>query len=499
MTVADKPHFEFEPGERQALPAALQTWRPQLSRLVIAIDGPAGSGKSTTARAVAKRLGLRHLDTGALYRAVTLAAMRRGTALDDGAGLAQVANGSRIRVETGPTTRVWLANEDVTLQVRAPEVAANVSRVAAHADVREVMLERQRHLARRGGVVMDGRDIGTVVLPQADLKVFLTADVKARAERRQLEETARGGGRHLDEVEREIQARDLLDSTRESAPLAAAEDAVFLDTSHLDIETQVQAVLALAVRAVQRAAQGGLGFVDPAAWVQPGYRPFRHLRFRLAHAFTRAAFTVLAGARRHLHPATRLRGSVLVACNHISLLDPPAVATSLPFETCFVAKEELFRNRWFGGLVRALNARPIRRGKADFAALDRAVQDLQQGMSVMMFPEGTRQVPGRLGVARWGFGYVALRAGRPVVPAFVRGTDELRPRGLRRGPLEIWVGEPVDVRGLSGATRAHYERVGALVMDRIEALMLRSAGRTPLPGLDLERYRGAPNETLGSH
>ncbi len=484
MSAGEDSAFAFDAGEREDLDARLERWRNAARHLVVAIDGPAGSGKSTTARRVAERLGLRYLDTGALYRAVTLAALRAGTSTDDAAAVGNLARELDVRVEP---EHVWLGSEDISDAIRAPEVTVEVSRVSALPEVRAAMLERQRAIARRMGTVMDGRDIGTVVLPHADLKIFLTADVQTRARRRQAEEAERGRPRELEAIAREIAARDHADSTRETAPLRRADDAIEVDTSAMSVDEQVDAIVALALRHVEAAAgdvQADDAWLDPSDWMQPGYRRFHRPLYRATHATVGFVTRALFGLRRNIHPAARGGGSVLVACNHISGLDPPLVSTALPFEVWFVAKRELFRNPLFARLISALNAFPIRRGTADYEALDRAVDLLRSGRNVLMFPEGTRQTPGRLGKPRWGFGYVAARAERPIVPAFVRGTRDWRPRLLRRQPMEVWVGEPF--RAVSGpdADREAYRRIGAAAMRRVAALMLRSAARRPLPGLD---------------
>jgi len=353
--------------------------------------------------------------------------------------------------------------------------------------VRAAMLEHQRAVARSRGTVMDGRDIGTVVLPDADLKVFLTANVETRAQRRQAEESRRGRERDLATIAREIAARDHADSTRSSAPLHCAHDAIRLDTTTMSIDDQVDAVVALALRNVETSCakiDDVDAWLDPADWAQEGYRDFHGAFYRAVHGTVGIALRHLIGLRRNLHAAARGSGSVLVASNHISILDPPVVSTSLPFEVWFVAKRELFGNPIFGRLISALNAFPIRRGTADYEALDRAVELLRSGRNVLMFPEGTRQTPGRLGTPRWGFGYVAHHAGRPIVPAFVRGTRDLRPRGLRREPLELWVGAPYRPRVDGAATQENFRRIGAEAMERVAALMLRSAAVRPLAGFD---------------
>lgn len=216
--------------------------------MIIAIDGPAGSGKSTTSKAVAQRLGFLFIDSGAMYRAVTLAFLRANR--EPTAEAAQEIL-PRIRVDLRPANsglNVFLNGENVSDEIRTSEVSAQVSAVAALPAVRRKLVREQRRLAslrgkEGGGVVMDGRDIGTVVFPDADVKIFLIADEEARARRRQEELARRGEDMPLEQVRREIQRRDELDSTREVAPLLKAGDAIEIDTTTLSIEDQVERVL----------------------------------------------------------------------------------------------------------------------------------------------------------------------------------------------------------------------------------------------------------------
>ena len=208
---------------------------------LIALDGPSGAGKSTTAKLVAQELGWQYLDTGAMYRATSLAIHRAGVALEDRPGLAAVLAGLRIQ-QRG--TREFLGEEDVSEAIRTPEATRLVTPVSADAEVRRVLLEQQRAIVGQGGWVVDGRDIGTVVFPDACCKIFLTATVASRARRRFLELEAKGMATPLAEVAADIQRRDLADSTRAVAPLRKAEDAVELDSSELSLAEVVAWIVA---------------------------------------------------------------------------------------------------------------------------------------------------------------------------------------------------------------------------------------------------------------
>jgi cytidylate kinase len=201
--------------------------------LVIAIDGPSGAGKSTAGRALAARFGYTFLDTGAMYRALALRALRQGVGLDDEEGLARLASAVRIDFEPGGLG-VRLDGEDVSAAIRARDVTVAASRVSAHPRVRREMVARQRELGRSGGVVLDGRDIGTAVFPDADVKFFLDADPRRRAVRRHRELAQAGATADVDAIEREIRDRDEADTRRRDSPLTRAADAVALDTTELD-------------------------------------------------------------------------------------------------------------------------------------------------------------------------------------------------------------------------------------------------------------------------
>jgi cytidylate kinase len=217
----------------------------EAARLVVAIDGPSGSGKSTVARAVAERLGLRYLDTGAMYRAATWLALHRSVSLDDAAALTDLAETADLQISTEPVPAAVTADgTDVTTAIRSDEVTSAVSQVSATPGVRTAMVRRQRQIIGSGGIVVEGRDIGTTVAPEAAVKVFLTADPEERA-RRRAAETA--GAVTLTRAA--LEQRDMKDSSRKASPLTQAGDALVLDSTHLTVDEVVDAV-ADAARAV---------------------------------------------------------------------------------------------------------------------------------------------------------------------------------------------------------------------------------------------------------
>lgn len=213
-------------------------------KLQIAIDGPASAGKSTVAKLVAKKLGYVYCDTGAMYRATTYAAKKNHVAYDDDQGLKEMLEKTEIRfVPAEPEQKVFVNATEVTKTIRLPEIANNVSTVSAQKSVRADLTERQRMIAEQGGIVMDGRDIGTTVLPNAEVKIFLVASVHERAVRRFKENVEKGIDTPLDVLEKEIEERDYKDSHRKISPLTQAKDAVLVDTTSLSIEEVVAKIM----------------------------------------------------------------------------------------------------------------------------------------------------------------------------------------------------------------------------------------------------------------
>ncbi len=208
--------------------------------MIIAIDGPAGSGKTTVSRLLAKQLGIGYLDTGATYRALTLKSLDEGVDLNDGEIISSLARKMSLRLEKG---KVFLDGQDVTESIRTPLIDRNISLVVSHQQVRESMVELQRRLAEGGDYVVEGRDIGTVVFPDADFKFYLDADVSERARRRFNELKAKGIDLDFNEVLVQLKRRDQADLTRKVGPLRKAEDAIYIDTTGMSINEVVNCLV----------------------------------------------------------------------------------------------------------------------------------------------------------------------------------------------------------------------------------------------------------------
>jgi cytidylate kinase len=222
-----------------------------VKKIIIAIDGPAASGKSTTAKLVAAQLGYLHIDTGAMYRAMALKVLKNNISALDSIKIAEIAKDTSVRlVSNGTKVRVVLDGEEVNEEIRLPEVTNIVSQISTVSDVRSLMVKEQRAMGNEGGIVLEGRDIGTIVFPNADLKIFMLANERERAERRKKELTAKGVSITIDDLTKEILERDKIDSERAVSPLRKADDAIVLDTTTLTIQQQVEFIVTKAKKII---------------------------------------------------------------------------------------------------------------------------------------------------------------------------------------------------------------------------------------------------------
>jgi cytidylate kinase len=427
--------------------------------MIIAIDGPAGSGKSTIAREVAKKLGMRYLDTGAMYRTVTLIALEAGLVPGRIAEAGQLAAAAAVRLEerSDDLTRVFVGDREVSDEIRGPVVSQSVSAVSADPGVRQVLTARQREEARKGNVVLEGRDMGTVVVPDAEVKVFLTASLGERARRRQIQLQAQGITQSLDQLMADIKARDACDSAREVAPLRKATDAVEMDTTGMSIAEVVAAVCALAAAPPARVPKR-----YPLSRMLRGPRDtlLYRMTFRVLGPIWRAMYRMKVKGVEHIP----LTGPVVVACNHRAMTDPFFVGINVSRQIHYMAKSELWKFSILRWAMEAFGTFPVNRGEADRAAIKTAIDILDAGAVLGLFPEGHVNKTEGLGPLRSGISMFSLREGVVTVPAILRGTDRVIRNGIPHFPrVELVFGPPLD---MPGPELSRSER-GRLVTERV--------------------------------
>lgn len=415
--------------------------------MIIAIDGPAGTGKSTIAKLLSEKLGYAYFDTGAMYRACTFWLQKSHVNLEKNAEIRKALKNFHydVHIDEKDNYSYFVDGLNVTDDIRKSTVSKAVSEVAANPLVREFLVPVQRGFAKkRKNLVVEGRDIGTVIFPKAKLKIFLTASLPVRAQRR-LEQLKRkfpdlADKLSLDEEMREIEKRDSLDSTRKVSPLRCPNDAFVIDTSDLTIEESTKQILKKIPCERSR-------FFPPLL----SCRFLYGFILGITYLYLRLFYRLKVFGRENFP-----KGKTIIASNHSSFLDPPAIAVSCPTEIHFLARASLFKKFLLGRLITNLNSHPIG-SKSDLSILKLILQLLSQGKKVLLFPEGTRSKTGELGKILPGIGFLAYHSKAPILPILIKGTEHIWPAKKRFpkffGKITCVIGSP-----LSSETYAYLEK-----------------------------------------
>lgn len=393
--------------------------------MIIAIDGPSGTGKSTVAKGVALALGFTFFDTGAMYRSVAWWVEHEKIDSSNEAEIEHRLADFHFELSGTSSERLYLVNGiDVTKEIRSSHISNLASKVSAYKAVREAMVKIQREFGASSDSVFEGRDMGTVVFPKAEIKIFLTASPSVRAERRYQELKGKDPSLTKEKVLKEIEKRDEADSTRALSPLKQADDAILIDTSDCTIEEVVRQVVKIACKKSRmRWTYWSIIFI-----VKTILRLFYRLR---------------VFGESHIKP-----GASIIAPNHASNLDPPIVAVSCTEEIHFLAKDSLFRVPVLGRLIRHLNSHPVTRTGSDAATFRQILSLLEGGKKVLLFPEGQRSRTGELLPVERGISFLVLKAKCRVQPVYISGTFDIWRRGKAfprlRGKVSCCFGSPIE-------------------------------------------------------
>ncbi len=393
----------------------------------IAIDGPGGAGKSSVAKAVAAKLQIIYVDTGALYRTIGLYMLNHGIDPKDAVNVA--ANLSAFTLELkfiGGRQVILLDGVDVGDTIRAPEVSMAASAVSAIKEVRDYLLNMQRGVAQRHSVIMDGRDIGTVILPNAEIKIFLTASPEARAKRRYEELISRGKSVTYQQVFDEMVERDRNDSTRDIAPCKPAENSIILDNSDLTAEQTVDAVIEIVNSFKKTQKKNG---------------------YMKAHSVLSGLIRFFYGVKVIGRENIPNEGGYLLCSNHIAIRDVFLIAASAKRQIRFVAKKELFSVPIVKSVITALGAIKLDRGGSDVAAIKKSVSLITDGKLVAIFPQGHRYpaVEPATTPRKNGAGLIAYKSQADVIPVCIK--VKKHKYGLFR-KVEIIFGQPIPYQSL---------------------------------------------------
>ena len=371
----------------------------------IALDGPSGAGKSTVAKAVAKRLGIVYVDTGALYRSIGLYVQRKGVGKDEREKVIAMLDEIKLDLKFNDGVQSVLLNgEDVGGFIRTGEISMYASAVSAIPEVRAFLLETQRKIARENSVIMDGRDIGTVIIPDAEVKIFLVASPEARAQRRYKELIEKGEDCTYESVLADIKERDNNDSTRAVAPAVPAKDAIFLDNSELDQEQTIDKVIEIIEKTVKKKPKKPNIF----------YRVTKFLFGKIVGFFL--------GVRVKNKDKEVFDKPFILCANHTSLLDAVVIVIAMKNQIRYMGKKEVFKIPILSWFIRSMGAFPVDRKNGDVGAIKKTLEILKGGECVGIFPQGTRrpyQNPRETEV-KDGIGMMAHRAGVGIVPVYIK-------------------------------------------------------------------------------
>ncbi|MBO5906523.1 MAG: (d)CMP kinase [Clostridia bacterium] len=416
----------------------------------IAIDGPGGAGKSSVARALALELGILYMDTGALYRNIGLYMLDNGINPKDKEAVTEALSGISLELKFENGRQIILLNgENRGDDIRTPAASMAASDVSAIPSVREFLLEIQRSTAKKNSVIMDGRDIGTVILPDAEIKIFLTASAEARARRRFEELAAKGISTTYETVYSEMVERDKNDSTRDIAPCVKAEDAILVDNSELSAEQTTKKIRDIVKKYQKKHTTTYMKLYKPLA-------PFFRFVMRL---------------RPHNVENVKREGGLIICSNHISALDVLSIAATSPRQLTFIAKKELFSIPVLSSIIKMLGAVKIDRGGNDVGAIRTSVSAVQSGKAVAIFPQGHRYpgVKPETTPIKNGAAMMVYHAKCDVLPVYIQ-TKKARFMPFRK--IDVIYGKPIPYEsfGFTSGGRQEYERVGKMIFDAITEL-----------------------------
>lgn len=398
--------------------------------MIITIDGPSGTGKSTVARGVAKKLGFTFFDTGAMYRSFAWLVLKERIDPSDEEKIITLLPQFQYEIRTMKDGgRHYFVQElDVTAEIRSQAISMASSQIAVYPLVREEMVKIQRQFGKAINAVFEGRDMGTVVFPDADLKIFLTARAEVRANRRYRELIHKFPDLSMpfEEILKEIEERDQTDSTRKVSPLKEAVDAFCLDTSDLSAEEVIEKI----VRMCPKKRYSKMKF---------SYK----IVYWMARLFFKCCFRLKIYGVEHF----RL-GSAIIAANHASFYDPPVLSISCPEEVHFLARGSLFDIPLLGFLIKTLNSHPLARGASDVIVFRKMIQLLEEGKKLILFPEGRRSETGRLLPLERGLSFLVQKTQCCVIPAYIQGTFKAWPKGQKFpklfGKMKVVFGSPIE-------------------------------------------------------
>jgi len=426
---------------------------------IVAIDGPAGTGKGTITQKMAKKFGLVNIDTGAMYRCVSVACLEQNIGIEETEKIIELSAKLHIEMkEKEGKQQVLLDGKDVTEAIRTKEVSSIVSQVSSITGVRLNMVAQQRKMAEGKNVIMEGRDITTYVFPNADVKIYLDADCEERAKRRYKQNQEKGINMSYEEVLENIRKRDENDRNKEIGSLTIAKDATVIDTTHLSI-AQVSKQVSKLIKEKQKQKKE----VEQIYAVRPDTK-WKLREQKLVKAFLRGVYRLVF--RVKIIGEVPKEGAYILCANHINYLDAAAVVLFNKRQVSFVAKEELFTIKPIRWLAHMFDIIPMKRNMQDMEAMKRCLKYLKSGRLLGIFPEGTRKGMAKHQKAKNGAAYMAVKTKTPIIPIGIGGN--FKPFGK----VYVQYGTPIEVKGIEASDKEKLEALTEEVMKQIVMLTI---------------------------
>ncbi|MEN3044338.1 MAG: (d)CMP kinase [Candidatus Hydrothermales bacterium] len=392
-----------------------------MRKIVITIDGTAGSGKTTICLKLAYLLNYIPVLTGKLYRGIGAYIKINNLKKEE---IKKRIKDLKIDYKFENTPKIYINGVNLTDEIEDPEVERIASEIAEYREVRDYLYYVQRSFVEKKGVVMEGRDIGTVIAPDADLKIYMDADITKRAERRFRDFKKSGKNISFEEVFVDLEKRDMRDKSRINSPLRLPDDAYFIDTTNKQVEEVLSLCLALSYEKI--------------------YKKREKFRWKFAYYFSYPILKWLFGMKIVGRKNLFKNGPFIVTPNHVTFWDPPFIGFAIKRESFFLAKIDLFvANRLFKWLIETFNAIPIRKGAGAIGAYEKAKELLKMGEIVVIFPEGTRSKSGDILPFKKGASQLACELRVPVIPAYIRNVRENPFSWILKRNLKIIFGEPL--------------------------------------------------------
>lgn len=427
---------------------------------IVAIDGPAGSGKGSITKIIADKMKLSCIDTGAMYRCVTLDMINKGINVEELDKVKDLLEKINIELKDDEG-KVFLNGEDVTDKIRSNEVNKMVSHVSAIREVRLKLIDLQRKIAKDKDIIMEGRDITTVVFPSADVKIYLDASVEERANRRFKQNQEKGIESSYDEILESIKMRDYNDMHKDFGALVQAEDAIYIDSSNLTIKQVTDKIIKI-INDKKKEIK-----VEKKVYEEKPDSLFKTFQLNLVRKFMMLFF---------YRPIYRIKiinkeyvpkeGAYIICANHVNMLDALAVVCSNKRKVRFVCKDSMFKNKWFAWALKSADTIPLNREKNDIESMKRIIKGLKNGDLLGIFPEGTRKGMEKNMKAKNGAAFFALKSGVKVIPLGIQGSFKPFTQ------VKLVYGKPLDFSEYHGKEKDKeaLDKVTDIIMDNIVML-----------------------------